>query len=81
MSMLLNVVYGQSCYIEYVTVLTFRYLSFLMVTNKGSLRIIIRIKCLVTLVDNENTNAERQRLSRQRRHADPCRTEEYLQAE
>ena len=61
MSALLHVVYGQSYYTEYVTVLTYGYPSFLAVTRRGSLRIIKRIRLLVTvyvhvhhvLADNE----------------------------
>ena len=49
MSVVLHVVYGQSCYTEYVTILTFRYPSFLAVTRSGSISISIRIRCLVTV--------------------------------
>jgi hypothetical protein len=47
MSELLNVVSGQSCYTDYVTVLTFRHPSFLVVTKMGYLRIFIRIIYLI----------------------------------
>ena len=84
MLVLLHVVYVQSCYPEYVT-LMFSYLSF----HAGSLRINIRIRCFVTvyfhvrhvLADYEKTYAECQRLYPQRQDADLSGREKHLQTE